>query len=498
MCNQLLRREADVDAAPRRADGAGGSPVADTAAASTGAGGSAAAGVGMSRSAATKETATETITSGIASRPLDSSSSVASSTEVMGSRSMAAVIAPMPMAAPAIKPRPGRCESAIPPTAPMNIAGKIGPPRNELNAKRVGEGLAQDEQHERSDRVAGGVAEHRAQRRLPREQHQRRALVGALGEGDRQAHDDQADDRREQHHPRLDVGADAEGEPADARAHDGGEHADRDRPRELGHGGRADRREVGYDERERAQPRPRVEAEEDQGPDSRGDEARDEHERHRRSGQPRGLHEQERAQQGRTQQGADGAEAAGRGDDGHRLRGRVAGREPYGADAEPAAQGDERGLGPDDDAEAEAGEGGEEDAGELDRRRWGLAGREPVGGRLAPASGEVPDRQTDQHAGQHQQRDGPPHRGTVEAEVLRKVGEQPVLQLVDHPQEAVGDGRDRGADDGREHQELQIAGRTHHRVCVDGIVMVDLSVSPRSSKCSAPRPAWTSPDPGDR
>ena len=48
---------------------------------------------------------------------------------------MATVIAPMPIATPAIIGRPGRCESAMPPAAPMNRAGKIGPPRKQLSER---------------------------------------------------------------------------------------------------------------------------------------------------------------------------------------------------------------------------------------------------------------------------------------------------------------------------------------------------------------------------
>jgi hypothetical protein len=55
------------------------------------------------------------------------------STDVKGRPSMAQVIAPTPMAAPAIVGSPGRWERATPPTAPRNIPGKVGPPRNALN-----------------------------------------------------------------------------------------------------------------------------------------------------------------------------------------------------------------------------------------------------------------------------------------------------------------------------------------------------------------------------
>jgi len=61
-----------------------------------------------------------------------SRNSEARRTEVSGRPSIAAVIAPIPMAAPAIIGRPGACDSAIPPAAPMNMPGKVGPPRKLL------------------------------------------------------------------------------------------------------------------------------------------------------------------------------------------------------------------------------------------------------------------------------------------------------------------------------------------------------------------------------
>ncbi len=47
---------------------------------------------------------------------------------------MAVVIAPIPIATPAIIGSPARCDSAIPPTAPRNIPGEIGLPRKLLSA----------------------------------------------------------------------------------------------------------------------------------------------------------------------------------------------------------------------------------------------------------------------------------------------------------------------------------------------------------------------------
>ena len=87
----------------------------------------------MSRAVTTWLTTTATITSGITSRPSENSSRVASITEVRGSLSIATDMAPMPMATPATSGRPGAWDSAMPPAAPRNIAGKTGPPRNALS-----------------------------------------------------------------------------------------------------------------------------------------------------------------------------------------------------------------------------------------------------------------------------------------------------------------------------------------------------------------------------
>lgn len=73
------------------------------------------------------------MTSGMTASPSEASRRVASSTEVSGSVSMTALIAPMPIAAPATAGSPGRCENAMPIAAPMYIAGKIGPPRKALS-----------------------------------------------------------------------------------------------------------------------------------------------------------------------------------------------------------------------------------------------------------------------------------------------------------------------------------------------------------------------------
>jgi hypothetical protein len=77
-----------------------------------------------------KATRTETMTSGVAAMPSEPSSKTASNAPLSGSRSMAAIIAPMPMPMAATAGRPGRCPSATPAAAPRKMLGKIGPPRN--------------------------------------------------------------------------------------------------------------------------------------------------------------------------------------------------------------------------------------------------------------------------------------------------------------------------------------------------------------------------------
>ena len=73
------------------------------------------------------------MTTGMSVRPSAPRKSVVSMTDVSGRPSMAVISAPMPMAAPTIIGRPARCDSAMPPAAPMNSPGKTGPPRKLLS-----------------------------------------------------------------------------------------------------------------------------------------------------------------------------------------------------------------------------------------------------------------------------------------------------------------------------------------------------------------------------
>ncbi len=70
-----------------------------------------------------------------------------SSTDTIGSRSIATVIAPIPVPTPMITGRPGTWESAIPPAAPRKSAGKTGPPRKLVrDSQPLGNGPAGEEE----------------------------------------------------------------------------------------------------------------------------------------------------------------------------------------------------------------------------------------------------------------------------------------------------------------------------------------------------------------
>ena len=65
--------------------------------------------------------------------PDDDISSVASSTEVNGRRSIDTHIAPIPIATAGTSCIPGRFMVRTPSAAPMNMLGNTGPPRNALS-----------------------------------------------------------------------------------------------------------------------------------------------------------------------------------------------------------------------------------------------------------------------------------------------------------------------------------------------------------------------------
>ena len=226
---------------------------------------------------------------------------------------------------------------------------------------------------------------------------------------------------------------------------------------ELGGGRRSDVRKARDGQRERAQPRPRIQADEDEGTDARRQQAGDQHELHHGPAQPGGLHQQEGPGQGGAEQGGDGGEAARR-----RHHGLGAGRgvplgQPDGDHPEPPAESDQRGLGAEDHAQAQGREGGEHDAGKVDGAGWPAAHLEPVGGGVAAGPGQVPEGEGDQYPRHRQRQQGPPQRLGVEAQALGQVGEDPALHLADQREEEVSHRRDGRPDDRGQHQQGDIA-----------------------------------------
>ena len=109
---------------------------------------------------------------------------------------------------------------------------------------------------------------------------------------------------------------------------------------------------------------------------------------------PSHLHEEEGADERRAQQRGDGGEAPGGADHHRRHRGGVALEQVHRENAEPAADGDQRRLWAQDDAEAQRGERGGDDAEELDRGDR-AAGLEALRGLVAARAGEEADGQRD-------------------------------------------------------------------------------------------------------
>src|ERR1700677_5081888 len=88
---------------------------------------------GAIQTATTYETTTATMTTGMTATASERKSRLGRSTAVMGIFNAPATMAPTPMAAPATTGSPPTWERAMPPAAPMNMLGKIGPPRNPLS-----------------------------------------------------------------------------------------------------------------------------------------------------------------------------------------------------------------------------------------------------------------------------------------------------------------------------------------------------------------------------
>ena len=216
-------------------------------------------------------------------------------------------------------------------------------------------------------------------------------------------------------------------------------------------------RQAGDGQGKRAQPGPGVQAHEDQGPDARGQQAGHQDHPQHRAAQAGRLHEQERAENGRSHQGADGGEAAGGRQHLPALLRHIAPGQPQEHQDQAAAEQDERHLRPEDGAEDQRGQGGQDDSGELGRGGWPV--HLEAAGRRGPAvTGQVPDRRRRDEATHRQDRQRPPHRCGRKTQAVRQVGEDLLLQVVHQRQEPVRHRGNRHPEDGRHDQQPDIAG----------------------------------------
>ena len=104
--------------------------------------------------------------------------------------------------------------------------------------------------------------------------------------------------------------------------------------------------------------------------------------------------------------GGDRGERRARGEHGHDLVGDVFPGQPDGQDRQAAAEGDERGLGSQHETQAQGGQRGEQDAGQLG---WlGGPGLDPLVGDVAAATGQPHDRDGRQHPGDGEYGQRPP------------------------------------------------------------------------------------------
>ena len=193
-----------------------------------------------------------------------------------------------------------------------------------------------------------------------------------------------------------------------------------------------------------------------------------EHQFQRRPAQPGRLHQQERAEQRRAEQRADGREAARGGQHGRDPGRRVLLGQPHRDHAQAAAQRDQRGLRAEHHAQAQRGQGGQHHAGKLRGPGRPLPRLEAVGRRVAAPAGQVADGQPDQDPGDRQRQQRPPRRLALEAHGLGQVGEHPALRLAGQGQEAPGGRRDRHAEQRGQHQQDQVPAGAQRRQRVGG------------------------------
>jgi hypothetical protein len=164
-----------------------------------------------------------------------------------------------------------------------------------------------------------------------------------------------------------------------------------------------------------------------------------------------GLDQQHGRDRRRAEQERNRRKGRGRGQQNADLGWPVPAHEPEGQEAEATAERDQGGLRTHDGPEADRGKSCEDHARQLDRLGWRCV--EPVRGNVSPGARQTRDREGREHPCDAQDRQRPPFRRPAEPELLRQVGVDPLLDLVDQLQEAPGDRRRHHAHGPRKHQQ---------------------------------------------
>src|SRR5208283_98217 len=215
-------------------------------------------------------------------------------------------------------------------------------------------------------------------------------------------------------------------------------------------------RNVRDGQREGSETGPFVQADEDERTDAGREQSRHEHDSHQRASEPGGLHEEKRTGNRRAKKCADGREAAGSGDHGDRHGGGILLEQVHCEEPHSAPDRDEGRLRPENYSQAQRGEGGDDDAWQLDRL-GGPAHLEALGRFVARGPRQVLDGEPDQQAAQREWQERPPDRLAVEPKIIWQCREDELLSFGDELQEEVRDRSDGHAEDGPEHQQRDVA-----------------------------------------
>ena len=298
--------------------------------------------------------------------PSDNRTRDASSTEVSGSRSMPTSHGTHAHADRRDQRQPGQVREQCATHGTDEDCREGRPATEAAQRQHVGDSLQSDEQDESADAVRGSVRDERPDLILAGKEDVVCALPGDLAEKDGSRGDNYASQRRQEQRLALDNGTQDQCKPTDRDAQYACGQSNDQRPAEFGRVRPGEMRQPGNGQREVAKARPLAEAEEDQRPDARRQQAGKQDELQRRTAESDRLHHQEGTGNRRAKQRADRGEAAGRADHHLDLRRRLGGLGPAdGPGGQAAAERDQRRLRPEHGTEDKRGQRGERDAGQF-------------------------------------------------------------------------------------------------------------------------------------